>query len=180
MRILSENTLAVAIDYQSKIVPAMHGIDELIHNSSILLKGLGVLEIPILVMRQYPKGLGDTIPEIATLTENCPVYDKIAFSCWDSEDFREAVKASGRDTILICGIEAHVCVLQTAIDLIATGYHVVLVEDCITSRKPSDKISALKRAEKEGAIITTCESILFELTRVSGTPTFKEISRLVK
>ncbi|MCD8083375.1 MAG: hydrolase [Clostridiales bacterium] len=180
MRILSEDTIAIAVDYQTKILPAMSGIDALIHRSSILLKGLKLLDVPVILTRQYPKGLGDTVPEIQAVTEGCPVLDKMTFSCYDTPAVREALEASGKKTVIVFGIEAHVCVLQTVIDLLDDGYQAVLVEDCISSRNPSDMAAALIRAQQEGARITTCEALLFELTRVSGTPVFKEISKLVK
>lgn len=180
MRIKPENTIAIAVDYQTRLVPAMSNIRELIHNSSILLRGLSVLEVPIILTQQYTKGLGETVPEILSAAGDCPIFDKITFSCYQDEAIRDAVRASGRKTVLLCGIEAHVCVLQTVIDLLEDGCQVVLVCDCIDSRKPSDKAAALIRARQEGAIITSCEAILFELTQIAGNARFKEISRLVK
>ncbi len=180
MRILSEDTIAIAVDYQTRILPAMHGIEPLLSRSVTLLKGLQLLNIPVILTRQYPKGLGDTVPEIQAVTDGCPVLDKTTFSCYDASSVREALEASGRKTVLVFGIEAHVCVLQTVIDLIDNGYQAVLVEDCISSRKPSDMTAAQIRAQQEGARISTCEAILFELMRISGTPVFKEISKLVK
>ena len=180
MRINPEHSIVIAVDYQTKLVPPMSNPRELIHNSEILLKGCKVLNVPIIFSQQYTKGLGETIPEIAEILEGCPVYDKLTFSCWQDEAIRQAVRTSGRGTVIICGIEAHVCVLQTVIDLRADGYNVVLVEDCIDSRKGSDKATALKRASLEGAILTSYEALLFELTRIAGNDRFRQISRLVK
>lgn len=180
MRIKPENTLAICVDYQKKLVPAMYNQQELLHNSSILLKGLQVLQVPILITQQYTKGLGETVPEILEAAGNCPIFDKLTFSCYQNDAIREAIRSSGRNTVLVFGIEAHVCALQTVIDLMEDGYHVVFVEDCVDSRKPSDKTAALKRAAKEGATLTTYEAILFELTQIAGDDRFRQISKLVK
>jgi len=178
MRIKMDETAALIIDYQERLVPAMHNKDELIRNSRILIEGLQVLGVPLIVSTQYKKGLKETIPEISEAASGAETIDKISFSCFDEEKIREAFK--GRKTIIVCGIEAHVCVLQTVIDLCAAGYHVVLVEDCIDSRRENDKRIALRRAEAEGAMLTTYEAILFELTRYAGTDRFREISALIK
>lgn len=180
MRITPENCITIAVDYQTRLVPSMAHERELIHNSRILLQGLRVLDVPVLVSQQYTKGLGETVPEIRELVADCPVFDKITFSCWQNDAIREAVIASGRKTVIICGIESHVCALQTVIDLCADGYRVVFVEDCVDSRKDSDKATALRRAEKEGAILTSYEALLFELTQIAGNERFKKISALVK
>ena len=180
MRILPEKSIAMVVDYQTRLVPAMGNIDTLIHNSSVLLKGLNILEIPMIITQQYTKGLGETVPEILDAAGDHPVFDKITFSCHQNEAIKAALKASGKTTVIVCGIEAHVCVLQTVIDLLEDGYQVVLVEDCIDSRKASDKANALIRARQEGAVITSYEAILFELTQIAGTERFKQISKLVK
>ncbi|MGN1030242.1 MAG: hydrolase [Butyricicoccaceae bacterium] len=180
MRILKDNCIALVIDYQEKLIPAMSGIDSLLSRSEILLKGLNALEVPMLISQQYPRGLGQTLPQVLEASGNAPTMDKNSFSLWDDDAIRSAVEASGKKTVIICGVEAHVCVLQTAVDLIEAGYQVVLVDDCISSRRPGDKEIAMKRAMHEGATLTTSEAILFELQRISGTPTFKIISKLVK
>lgn len=180
MQITSENALAIAIDYQERLVPAMSHREELIHNSSILLKGLSILKIPVILTQQYPKGLGETVSEIKEAAGNTPVFNKMTFSCYDDENIREAVVSSGRRQIILCGIESHICLLQTALGLKKDGYHVFIAEDCVDSRKIADKESAMKRAWLEGILPATYESILFELTQIAGTPQFKEISRLIK
>jgi len=106
--------------------------------------------------------------------------EKITFSCCDEPAFNDELNRLGKQAIIICGIETHVCVLQTCLDLVALGKKPVIVEDCVTSRKSGDKKAAIKRMRSEGAIITTMESILFELTRTAGNPTFKGISGIVK
>ncbi|HHU73249.1 MAG TPA: hydrolase [Clostridiales bacterium] len=181
MRILKEDTVALVIDFQERLVPVMNHKEELLHNTEILLKGLKVLEIPMIVTQQYTKGIGMTVPKIQeAIGDDFVYYDKITFSCWDDEEIKKQILGLGKKNIIVCGIEAHICVLQTVIDLLQEGIHVVVVEDCIGSRKDNDKKIALERAISEGALVTTYESILFELTRVSKTDVFKEISRLIK
>lgn len=180
MRILREDTAAVVIDYQERLMPVMQDREGLLERSATLLKGLGVLGIPVIVSEQYVKGLGKTVPEIAEAAGDRPYFEKLEFSCCDNEEIMAAIASAGKKNIVVCGIETHVCVLQTVIDLIERGYNAVLVTDCVSSRKESDREAAIKRALHEGAVITTCEALLFELTRRAGSDTFKEISRLVK
>jgi nicotinamidase-related amidase len=133
-----------------------------------------------LVTQQYTKGLGPTIPELLDLVRDYPVIEKTAFSCCDVPEFIRTLAEIHKQFILIVGIESHVCVLQTVIDLVERGYQPVLVEDCVSSRKVVDKTISVRRMQKEGAIVTSYESILFELCRFSGTDQFRAISKLVK
>ncbi len=181
MRILAEDTMALIVDFQERLVPVIDCKEELLHHTQILMKGLKVLGIPMLITQQYTKGIGMTVPVLAeVLGEEFFYEDKISFSCAGDETILEKIKASGRKNIIVCGIEAHICVLQTVIDLIALGYHVILVEDCVGSRRESDRQVGIKRAVMEGTTPTTYEAILFELTRVAKTDVFKEISKLIK
>lgn len=176
MRVERENTIALVIDYQEKLVPVMHEKEKLIHDSAILLAGLKQLEIPMIITQQYTKGLGTTVKEITDAVGHEEYLDKISFSAFES--VKEKIK--GNKFVIVCGIETHICVLQTVIDLAANGYIPVVVEDCVSSRKPNDRRIALKRMKEEGAILTTYESILFELLKVAGTETSKKIQRLIK
>ena len=180
MRILKDHTSALIIDIQERLFPFIFENEKLIKNLSILIEGLKALSIPILVTEQYVKGLGPTVAPVAALIEGIKRTEKMCFSCCDEPRIAEAIAIAGKDNIIIAGIESHVCVLQTVIDLKHNGYHPVVVEDCISSRRENDKRIALERMRFEGAIITSCESILFELLRYSGTEQFKAISRLVK
>lgn len=180
MRILKEKAIAVVIDIQERLFPAIHENEKLSRNVPLLIEGLKVLDVPLIVTEQYVKGLGPTIPEVAASIQGIERIEKSSFSCCDEPRFMMDVASSGRDQVIIAGIESHVCVLQTVIDLQHAGYHAVVVEDCISSRKLSDKMMALERMRREGAVITTYEAILFELLRHSGGETFKAISRLVK
>ena len=181
MRIDPNNTAALVVDYQEKLLPAIHDVESLLARTKILLSGLKVLGIPVIVTEQYAKGLGPTVKELQEcLEEAYRPYDKMTFSVMGCEEVRSTFAALGKKNIIVCGTEAHICVLQSVIDLLAEGYNVYLVEDCIASRKVSDKESGIKRAMGEGAFITSAEAILFELAVVSGTPVFKQISKLVK
>jgi nicotinamidase-related amidase len=180
MRILKENTLALIIDVQERLFPHIHENELLEKNLKTLINGLKVLEIPLLVTEQYPKGLGPTIPSVHNILNFYPVIEKISFSCCDEPVFLKSLIDSYKQNIIITGIESHVCILQTVLDLLGRNYQPVIIEECVSSRKISDKKVALKRMKQEGAIISTLESILFELLRVSGTDQFKAISKLVK
>lgn len=176
MRIDVNQSVALVIDYQEKLVPAMADKEQLIHNSCILLEGLQILDVPVVLTQQYTKGLGMTIPEIQTAAGTQEYIDKIAFTAYDS------VEAQTREKkfVIVCGIEAHICVLQTVIDLKEAGFVPVLVTDCISSRKVHDKEMGIQRAIQEGAIVTTYEALLFELLKVAGTETSKKIQKLIR
>lgn len=176
MRVEREQTAALVIDYQEKLVPAMQDAHALLHNTEILLTGLKILGIPMVVTQQYTKGLGMTIKELTDAMESEEYIDKISFSAY--ECIQE--KIQGKKFIIVCGIEAHICVMQTVVDLVEKGYTPVIVEDCISSRKASDKQTALCRMRDEGAIVTTYESILFELLKAAGTDESKRIQRLIR
>jgi len=176
MRIEREQTAAIVIDYQKKLVPVMHKEKQLIQNSAILLAGLKILGIPMVVTQQYTKGLGMTVKEITDAAGTEEYIDKISFSALGNVE----EKILGKRFVIVCGIEAHICVLQTVIDLLEARYIPVVVEDCISSRKSSDCKTALKRMRDEGAIVTTYESLLFELLKAAGTEESKQIQRLIK
>lgn len=179
MRILAEDTSCIVIDYQEKILPAMADKDALVANSVTLLEGLKLLEIPMVLTTQYAKGLGNNIPAICEAMGTDEAIDKTSFSAYETPAVCDAMEKD-RKNVIIVGIEAHICVLQTAIDLKAAGYQPIIVADCVSSRKEADKAFGLVRAEQEGVLITTKEALLFELTRKAGGPVFKQISALIK
>ena len=176
MRIEREHTIALVVDYQEKLVPVMNDKDKLIRNSCILLEGLKILDVPMVITQQYTKGLGMTVEEITQAAGTTEYIDKISFTAYDC--VKE--KISAKKYVIVCGIESHICVLQTVLDLKAAGFVPVLAADCISSRKESDKQVAIERARQEGAIVTTYESLLFELLQVAGTETSKKIQKLVR
>ncbi len=180
MRVQKENTAGLVIDIQERLYPHIHEHEAIARNTGILVKGMKVLGMPVLVTQQYTRGLGPTIPGLLDLIRGFPVIEKTAFSCCDEPEFIRALAETHKQFILIAGIESHVCVLQTVIDLVERGYQPILVEDCVSSRKVHDKSISVRRMRKEGAIVTSYESILFELCRCSGTDEFKSISKLVK
>ena len=180
MRVQREKAAGVVIDIQERLYPHIHEHETLSRNTGILVEGLKILGVPVLVTQQYTRGLGPTIPGLAELVNEFPLIEKTAFSCCDEPEFIKALAETHRHFVLMAGIESHVCVLQTVIDLLERGYQPVLIEDCVSSRKAGDRNTSVRRMRKEGAIVTTYESILFELCRFSGTDEFKAISKLVK
>lgn len=181
MRVSREDTIGIIIDIQEKFSSVIFDFDKLVQNSIRLIQGLSILGTPILITEQYPKGLGKTISPIANLLgENYQPIEKMSFSAADEETFMRKLKKSGKRNILLFGIESHVCVLQTALDLLKKKYNVFIIQDCVSSRNLSDKEIALNRICSEGGFISSSESVLFELCRYAGTEEFKAISKLVK
>jgi nicotinamidase-related amidase len=152
----------------------------LLKNCQVLIQGLSELEIPLLVTQQYSKGLGETIPEIKSVISDFSFIEKRNFSCCDELVVIEKLKELDAKNIIICGIESHVCVLQTAVDLKEAGFNPIVVMDCVSSRSKESIETAKERFRFEGIMMTSYESILFELARSSASPEFKAISRLVK
>ncbi len=181
MRITADKTLAVIVDVQERLFPHIAEHEKLERTIPILIEGLKALDVPLIVTEQYPKGLGTTIESVRkALGEWYKPLEKISFSCCGDDQFNLQVARYAPQYVLLAGIETHVCVLQTAIDLLNEGYTPVLVANCVSSRFLEDKEFALRRMEQAGVVLTTYESILFELAQVAGTDTFKRISKLVK
>ncbi|NLX90862.1 MAG: hydrolase [Firmicutes bacterium] len=180
IKIHKEDAILVLIDFQERLMPAMENNEELVATVIKLIKGCNIMEIPKLVTQQYTKGLGPTIPGIHEALGKYRPIEKTSFSAMGEPAFAEALEKTGRKTVVLAGVESHVCVQQTALDLLEKGYHVFLAADCVSSRQNSDKKYALKRMAQAGAFLTTCEAVLFELCGDSRRPGFKEISALVK
>ncbi|MCJ7604681.1 MAG: hydrolase [Dehalococcoidales bacterium] len=175
-----DNTVLVLIDYQERLFPVMHEKEKLLKNVLKLVQGAKALGVPIILTEQYPKGLGSTLPEITKLLPDVKPLEKTCFSCCDEENFNAALKASGRKQVLIAGIEAHICVYQTAMALARRGYEVQVVGDCVSSRDPENKLVALFKMGAAGISPTTTETALFELLKVGRGDVFKQISGIVK
>lgn len=175
-----ENAVLVVIDFQERLARVMHQREKLIDNTQRLIKGIQVLGIPIIATEQYPQGLGPTIPEVSQVWSNVQPIPKLSFSCCGDERFLKELKAQNRKQVLVAGIESHVCVYQTAIDLLDSGYEVQVVTDCVSSRTPENREIGLQRMNCAGARLTSTETALFELLRVAKGDKFKEISRIVK
>jgi nicotinamidase-related amidase len=180
MRIQKEKAIGLVIDLQERLVPVMEEPGILIENCKKLISGFEILNIPVLVTQQYTKGLGETIEEVKSVIKDFQPIEKRDFSCYDEPSIAEKLALSSAVYVIICGIESHVCVLQTAIDLKDAGYHPVVVMDCISSRSFDDMDLAAERFRHEGIVMASLESVLFEMTRSSASPEFKEISKLLK
>ncbi len=175
----TDNTALIVIDIQVALTRVMHEKGRLVDNAQKLIEGANALGLPIILTEQYPKGLGHTIPEIAELIEPEPV-EKTAFSCCGEEAFVQAVEALGRRQLLLCGIETHVCVYQTARELAERGYEVEVAADAVSSRAVGNKLIGLDRIKTAGAKLTSVEMALFELLKVAEGDAFKQIVRIVK
>jgi nicotinamidase-related amidase len=172
------DTALLVIDMQEKLLPKIAGVDRLVLNMSFLLEAARLVGIPVLATEQYPKGLGGTLP---SLLPYLPVrWEKTGFSCCDAPEVLRTLGRDARIKVLLAGIETHVCVLNSALDLLARDFHVFLAVDTLGSRYSVDHETALKRLEQAGAILTTCETAVFEWLGGSRTPHFKEVSQLVQ
>ena len=181
-RIVRENTQAMIIDVQERLTPHIYDHENIIKKTVTLIKGLQALNIPIMLNEQYKKGLGDSLPELRDVLEgdNAKSFEKVTFSACDNNDTWHHLAQQNRSTVLLIGVEAHVCVLQTALDLLDNGMQPVIIGDAVGSRFPYDKKQAIRRIRRAGGIISTVETILFELCRSSEDPAFKTILNLIK
>lgn len=177
----AEKAILVVIDVQEKLVPAMNQdlYSQLLLHANLLIEGFKALSLPIIATEQYSKGLGHTVVELKGATEQHCI-EKMTFSCCGEENFITALEKSGAKQVLIAGMESHVCVFQTVLDLLDRGYIVHLVSDAVSSRFKSDYDNAISTAARAGAVITTTETALFQLVKVAGTDGFKAISKLVR
>ncbi|NLS92359.1 MAG: hydrolase [Planctomycetaceae bacterium] len=171
-------TALLVVDVQEKLVPAIADHRRVVFNTRRLIDGAKILGIPVVATEQYPKGLGPTVPELAERLG--PIPDKLTFSCSGCPEVFQELQNQGIHKILVAGIETHVCVQQTVLDLLGDGWRVYLAVDAVGSRNPLDRDTALRRMDSSGAVLTTTEAALFEWCQVAGTPQFKEISRLVR
>ena len=174
------NTVLLIVDIQGKLAHLMAGKELLFKNVQKLIKGSQTLGVPILWVEQNPKGLGPTIPEIATLLSDIEPISKMSFSSCRNDRFVQALKALARKQILISGIEAHICVYQTAADLVAMGYEVQAVADAVSSRTLENKEIGLQKMRDAGVGVTSVETALFELLKVAEGDQFRNIIKIVK
>jgi len=167
------------IDVQEGFRPAVLDFEQVAANVAVLVQGAQALGLPVLVTEQYPRSLGETVPEVAARLGDIPRMEKVCFSALDADGFAAAL-GDERDQVVLCGIESHVCVNQTAEDLLAAGREVHVAQDAVSSRTAANRDLGLHKMERAGATLTSVETALFELLRAAGTPEFKEIQRLVK
>ena len=175
-----DGTVLVVIDVQEKLFARVEEKERIAENICKLVRFADILGIPIVITEQYPKGLGPTIPEVRELTSEIKPIEKIEFSCLGSLAFRERLDDLQAKNLVLTGIEAHICVAQTAIEALANGYGVYVVSDAISSRRREDKNVAIERIRQQGAVIVTSEMLMYEILRKAGTPEFKKILALVK
>ena len=177
---IPEHSLLIVVDIQGKLAQLMHAKEALFRQVSKLIRAAASLEIPILVTEQAPSKIGRTIPEIATHLKEYHPIEKSSFSCCGSEEFTNKLAASGRRQVVICGIEAHVCIYQTVCGLLAGKYEVQVAGDAVASRSVDDKYYALDRMKILGAGLTSTEMIICEWLATSEHPKFKQVSNLIK
>ncbi len=181
MHMLDRNAVVLmVIDYQEKLVPKILGVDTILEKAVKLIRFARELEIPILCTEQYPKGLGSTVGTITAELANVPRLEKTAFGCLGDPKIAQTIGNTGKKQLLLTGIEAHVCVMQTALAALTDGYEVFVPRDAVGSRIESEYEAGLHRLEKAGAELVTTEMALFELLREAGTPEFKKALPLIK
>jgi nicotinamidase-related amidase len=174
-----EDAVLVFIDVQGRLAELVDGAENLFRNLRRLLAGMNALAVPVIVTEQIPEKLGATRPEFQELISGSPV-SKSSFGCCGEPAFFQTLQKSGRKQVILCGIETHVCVYQTAMELLAAGYEVYIVTDAVSSRDPANKALALRRMENEGAKLTGTEMLLFELLGDAKAPEFKSILNFIK
>jgi len=175
-----DDAVLVVIDIQGKLAQLMYQKQIVFENAQRIIKGMQMLDIPIIVTEQNPKGLGPTIPEISALFPHFHPLPKFAFSCCADQGFSQRLTDLRRRQVLISGIEAHVCIYQTSLDLMSQGYEVHVVADAVSSRTAENREIALQRMRDEGVKITSTEMALFELLKSAEAPCFREMSRMIK
>ncbi len=175
-----ENAVLIVVDVQERLFPLISGKDIILNNMRKLIRFAKIIGIPIILTEQYPKGLGPTIPEIRGLLPNIKSIEKVEFSCFGSEKFRDILKNMRAETLIIIGIEAHICVAQTSIEGVKYGYRVCVVSDATSSRKIEDKNIAIERMRQSGVIVTSTEMLMYELLRKAETREFREALELIK
>lgn len=178
---LDRSTVAlVVIDYQEKLLPKISGADAVAEQAIKLIRFARELEIPILWTEQYPKGLGHTVEPVAAELNGITAIEKTAFGCLGDPGFAQALESTGRKQLLLTGIEAHICVMQTALLALENGYSVFIPRDAVGSRFEREYEAGLDRLERAGAELVTTEMAIFEMLREAGTPEFKKALPLIK
>ena len=180
MLIERDKSCLLVVDVQEKLASAMTDPASVIRNAGILMRAAARLGVPLVVSEQYPQGLGPTVPELRALAPESARLAKVSFSCAGDPALQQRVKAVQRSLIVIAGLEAHVCVLQSALGFRQAGYETVVVADAISSRAPASREAALQRLRENGVEVATTEMVVFEWLGQAGTPEFKELSRLIK
>lgn len=168
------------VDIQERLLPAMFEKERVVENAVRLVQGAAILGVPVFATEQYRKGIGATVPEVANAIPGFAPVEKLTFSACGVSGWIQALKVRGVEDVILSGIEAHVCVTQTCLDLLDQGFTPFVVADAISSRRPENRQMGLDRMREAGAIIVSTEMILFELLERAGTDAFKQILSLVK
>ena len=178
----AERCALLVVDIQEKLLPPIFQKDQLVRNSQLLIRAAGVMKIPAIVSTQYAKGLGKTVPEVASLLPETEAIDKNLFSCFGSDVFCTLLKRlpGNRNTLLLCGMESHICVMQTALAALREGYIVHVASDAVSSRTEWNWKIGLDRMRAAGAVISSTEMMIYELMRSSASPAFKEMLPYLK
>jgi nicotinamidase-related amidase len=178
----AEQCALIVVDIQQKLLPPIFRKEQLVKNSQLLIRLAKILDVPGLVTTQYASGLGNTVPEIASLLPETQAIDKQIFSCFGSDVFCSRIKhlPGNRTTVLLCGMEAHICVMQTALDALREGYLVHVASDAVSSRTEQNWQVGLERMRAAGAVISSTEMMIYELLRSSGSSAFKEMLPYLK
>lgn len=180
MLINADRSALMVVDIQAKLAPAMSELDRLVGNVGILIEAARRLTIPIMLTEQYPKGLGRTLGDIAERAPEAIVLDKVEFSAAANVHIMDRFRALERSQAVVCGMEAHVCVLQTALDLMERGIETAVVRDACASRRDESAEAAWRRLEAEGVTVATTEMVVFEWLGRSDSPAFRDVSKLIK
>jgi len=176
----AENCVLLVVDIQEAFAPHIFEMDRVIERSRIMIEAAKLLQVPIVVTEQYPKGLGRTVAPLQEVLGQCKYYEKVTFSCFQDETIKAALVAGGRRQVLMVGIECHVCIAQTAYDAMEIGIWPYLAVDAISSRRESDARTALERLGNDQVILTTVEAAILEMTQSSRHGEFRAISQLIK
>lgn len=178
--ITPKETLLLVIDIQEKLAPAIFQSDRVIKNTGKLIRACKNLGVPVVHTEQYPKGLGRTVDDLGSLIGEETPFEKLSFSCCGNNEFMKRLRVLGRNDILVVGMETHVCVYQTCVELLEFGYNVHLVTDGVSSRTEENRALGIRCIERAGAALTSTEMAIFELLRVAEGDTFKTISKIIK
>jgi len=178
--ITPEETLLLVVDVQGRLAPSVHDSEAVVGAVGRMVRAASILEVPVLLTEQYPRGLGRTLDSVMELLPGAEPVEKLSFSCCGNESFMERLRAFGRNEILLAGMETHVCVYQTAVELLDFGYNVHLLTDAVSSRSEENRSLGIRCIEKSGAALSSTEMAMFELLREAGTDRFKAVSAIVK
>ena len=180
MLLKAEQSSLLVVDVQEKLAPAVADSEAVVSRIALLLTAAERLSVPVTLSEHYPKGIGRTLPSLAALAPPDSILEKITFACGATESFRQRFDALGRRQVVVCGMETHVCVLQSALALLEQGSDVFLVEDAVASRRHSDRDAAIARLRAAGGTIVTAEMVVFEWLARADDPAFRELLALIK